>query len=177
MFGVCPRREKGYKERSLCVFVPACRLTCTNGAHSSISVHAGMRGCEGESIRGQKTREHKGSTGSSERETRDRKKALTLFVSLHWLPPVSAPTQQGGIDYKDACDRLCVYEGVFGWISVLKRMFKYMLRTGKGGGLGFVLVYGGVDVQNDYLPLRGCQQGCYVICSRTKALVQHACRH
>lgn len=155
---MCPRREKGYKERSLCVFVPACRLTCTNGAHSSISVHAGMRGCEGESIRGQKTREHKGSTGSSERETRDRKKALTLFVSLHWLPPVSAPTQQGSIDYKDACDRLCVYEGVFGWISVLKthlfiyyiwvfiqarlthkpfskRMFKYMLRTGKGGDL------------------------------------------
>lgn len=66
----------------VCIVVIACRFTCAVHVHNSISRNAGMQGCEGESIRGQKSREHKGSTRSSERETLERKKAPTILLSF-----------------------------------------------------------------------------------------------
>lgn len=102
---VCLRREnwKGLKEKCVCVYAHTRRCVCTNHVHNSISVHAGMRGCVGESIRGQKRGGHKRQEekewkrDSGEKESSNYAPTMlqlccSLFVSLHWLPLLGSHT-------------------------------------------------------------------------------------
>lgn len=92
---------KTEKEKCVCVFacvcvcVNACRCVRTDNVHNSISIHAGMQGCVGDSIRGQKRGEHKRQAEKEWKRDWWRERKLQLcsspFVSLHWLPSARLP--------------------------------------------------------------------------------------
>lgn len=115
VFWVCLHREKAIKKkkRQVCVYVQACRFYVSQTMCTKVSAY--MQVCEvaEESQLGDK-REESTNDGrkKSERETRERKKALTMHLSFRF-PSLNSPcfgSHTAGMHRLQRCVCLCVRE-------------------------------------------------------------------